>query len=562
MGVTLSGLGGGLDWRSIVDQLIALDRIQISDLEDDKSVNETKISTLNGVKSRMDDVESALDDLNSSTAFYGRTQSLSDPDSTVVSALASDNTLTGNYEFNITQLATQTTREGSTNIANTLASSTDVSGVTVGTMSTSVQISEGIFTVNGAQVEFESTDSLQDIFDAISTATGGDVAASYNNTTDTITMTSGSGADVVLGSPTDTSNFLVATKLFSNGTDSTSSTSQLGALRFSDSLADANLSTAVSGSGTIEINGVEITYEDTDTLNTVIQSINDSSAGVTARYDADSDKITLTNDATGSFGLTVNDVSGNLGEALGINTGGTVTLGVNAEYTLNGGSTLTSNSNNLKSDSHGIEGLTVTANELGTETVTVSVDNSDAKSKINQFISEYNDLIDYLERNTQTSVGDNGEIETAILSDNREMSAVISEIRRSLLITGEGSNVKRLQDMGIDFKAGSNQLEVDDEILLDDVLEEFAGEVDDVFNNETSGLFASITTVLESYAEDDSTIDTATDALKGQNDDIDEQIDQLDRFFTQREQSMVDAFLAMEQSQQEFNRQLQAISQI
>ena len=562
MGVTLSGLGGGLDWRSIVDQLIALDRIQIRNLEDDKSVNETKISTLNGVKNRMDDVESALDALNSDTAFYGRTQSLSDPESTVVSALASANTLTGDYEFNITQLATQTTREGSTNIANTLASSSDVSGVTVGTMSTSVQVTDGIFTVNGAQVEFESTDSLQDVFDAISTATGGDVTASYDNTTDTITMTSSSSADVVLGSPTDTSNFLVAAKLFSNGTSSTSSTSQLGALRFSDTLADANFSTAVSGSGTIEINGVEITYEDIDTINTVIQSINDSSAGVTARYDADSDKITLTNDATGSFGLTVNDVSGNLGEALGINTGGTVTLGVNAQYTLNGGSTLTSNSNNLTSSSHGIEGLTVTANELGTETVTVSVDNGDAKDKINKFITEYNDLVDYLERNTETSFGDDGEIETAILSDNREMAAVISELRRSLITTGSGDNVKRLQDMGIDFEPGTNKLQVDDETLLDDALEEFAGEVDDVFNNETTGLFSLVTSVLDSYAEDDSTIDTATDALRGENDDIDDQIDQLDRFFTQREESMVNAFLAMEQAQQEFNRQLQAISRI
>ena len=562
MGVTLSGLNGGMDWRSIVDQLIALDRIQITDLEDEKLVNETKISTINNVGSRMEDLDSALDALSDDEAFFGRTQSLADPDSTILSALARDRTLTGDYEFNITQLATQSTRDGTTNISNTLASSNDVSGVTVGTMSTSVQVTEGTFTVNGAQVTIETSDSLQDVFDAVSTATGGDVTASYDSSTDSITMTSASSANVVLGSPTDTSNFLVATKLFSNGTDTTSSTSALGALRFSDTLADANFATAVSGSGTISINGVDINYESTDTINSVIQSINDSSAGVTASYDAESDQIKLRNDATGSFGLTVTDVSGNLGEALGIASGGTVAVGVNAQYTLNGGATRTSNSNNLTSDSHGIEGLTVTAMELGSETVTVSVDNSDAKSKIETFISEYNDLIDYLENNTEISVDDSGDIETGLLSDNREMSRAISDLRRSLITTASGDNIRRLQDMGIDFESGTNKLEIDDEILLDDALEEFAADVDDVFNNPTNGIYAQVETVLDRFIEDDATIDTQTDSLKNTNDDIDDQIDQLERFIASKEQSMIDSFLAMEQAQQEFNNQLQAIQRI
>ena len=232
MGVTLSGLNGGLDWRSIVDQLTALDRIQISNLEDDQAVNETKISTLNGVKSRMEDLESSLDALNRNDSFFGRQASIADSESNILSALASSNTLTGDYEFNITQLATQTTRDGTSNISNTLAASSDVSGVTVGTMSTGVQVSDGTFTVNGAEVTFESADSLQDVFDAINTATGGDVTASYDSGSDTINLTSASNSEIVLGSPTDSSNFLSATRLFSNGTDSVSSNSSLGALPF------------------------------------------------------------------------------------------------------------------------------------------------------------------------------------------------------------------------------------------------------------------------------------------------------------------------------------------
>ena len=66
--------------------------------------------------------------------------------------------------------------------------------------------------------------------------------------------------------------------------------------------------------------------------------------------------------------------------------------------------------------------------------------------------------------------------------------------------------------MGIDFVAGKNTLELDDQILLDDTLEEFAGEVDLVFNDSEGGIFARVQSVLESYVEDNSTIDTATDA--------------------------------------------------
>lgn len=562
MGVTLSGLGSGLDWRSIVDQLIALDRIQIDDLEDDKTINDAEISAINSIGDQMDDLQSALDALNDTDAFYGRTYSLGDSESTVLSAYVEPSTLTGDYEFTIQQLATETTRVGTSDITNSLASTSDVSGVTVGTMSTALNVTEGTFTVNGAEVTLETTDSLQDVFDAISTATGGDVTASYDSSTDTITLVSGSGDDVVLGSPTDTSNFLVATKLYSNGTSSVSSTSSLGALRMADSLEDANFATALSGSGTIAINGVEIDYESTDSITSVIQAINNSDAGVTASYDGESDQITLRNNATGSFGLTVTDVSGNLGEALGIATGGTVTLGVNAEFTLNGGSTLISNSNNLTSDTHGVDGLTVTAEELGTETVTVSVDNSDAKTKIETFITEYNELIDYLETQTDITVNDDGEIDTGLLSDNREMSAAISELRRALVTSTSGSNVKRLQDMGIDFESGTNRLEIDDETLLDEALEDFASEVDEVFNDDTDGLFAQLEAVLDGYTEDDAIIETQTDSLNKQNDDIDIQIDQLERYIAQREQSMIDSFLAMEQAQQEINNQLQAISQI
>ena len=68
-------------------------------------------------------------------------------------------------------------------------------------------ITAGTFSVNGAQVAVTTSESLQDVFAAISTATGGNVTASYDPTTDKVTMASASGP-VVLGADNDSSNFL------------------------------------------------------------------------------------------------------------------------------------------------------------------------------------------------------------------------------------------------------------------------------------------------------------------------------------------------------------------
>jgi hypothetical protein len=89
------------------------------------------------------------------------------------------------------------------------------------------------FTVNGKQVTLATTDSLQQVFDKIATATSNTVTASYDSsvgqpTSDKITL--GSGSPIILGSATDTSNFLQVAQLFNNGTGSISSTSALGSV--------------------------------------------------------------------------------------------------------------------------------------------------------------------------------------------------------------------------------------------------------------------------------------------------------------------------------------------
>ena len=47
----------------------------------------------------------------------------------------------------------------------------------------------------------------------------------------------------------------------------------------------------------------------TDTINSVLQTINDSAAGVTATFDASNNQFQLTNTTTGDVGISLQDVT-------------------------------------------------------------------------------------------------------------------------------------------------------------------------------------------------------------------------------------------------------------
>ena len=139
------------------------------------------------------------------------------------------------------------------------------------------------------------------------------MTASYDSTTDEITLSSSS--PITLGSAADTSNFLQATQLYTNGTGAVTSLGKLAGINLSGEASGANLSTAITdggnGQGAFKINGVTINYESTQSIDNILSAINNSEAGVTATYDGANNRFVLTNNSTGSMGMTMQDVTGN-----------------------------------------------------------------------------------------------------------------------------------------------------------------------------------------------------------------------------------------------------------
>src|SRR5262249_32981059 len=249
-------------------------------------------------------VQTAVQALGDNSVFLGRSATISDPSWSVT---ADSGAALGQHTFNVLSLATKAQVTGATNAGSGISATSDVSGVTLETMNLSAPITAGTFTVNGAQVTIATTDSLQDVFDQISTATGGAVTASYDPTTDTVSLNS--AGEIILGSAADTSNFLSALKLYNNGTGTTTSTSALGVVNTSAALVNAHLQQPITGvdgdgNGSFAINGISIDYNvNTDSISGILTKINQAGAGVSASYDPISDRFVLTNNSTGDVGL-------------------------------------------------------------------------------------------------------------------------------------------------------------------------------------------------------------------------------------------------------------------
>jgi flagellar hook-associated protein 2 len=522
-----------------------------------EQVRNTQANTaLTDLGTRLTALQAATTALKSATLFAGRSATLS---GTGWSAAAASGTPSGTYSFNVSKLATAARREGGADIGSGLSATNDVSALTIATLPIGTAVSAGTFTVNGARIDVGLADSLQDVFDAIDTATGGAVTASYDSATDKVTL-SGTG-EITLGAANDTSNFLRALKLGNNGTDTVASSGALGTTRTSGSLASAGLRTAITavdvdGNGAFTINGVEIAYNvNTDSLSGIVSRINQAGAGVSASYDTVNDRVVLTNMKTGDIGLSVTEAAGGLLGALGLTTGGALVRGENTEFTVNGGPVISTHGTTLDVSTHGIAGLTITAGSTGTQSATVAADTASMKSKINDFITAYNSLQTFIEEKSKIT-STNGKVTTAVLTTNREVPAWAGNLRSLAFGSAEGT-IGRLESLGIDFQSGSSQLEIKDETKLDTALRDRPAEVEAFFQKSGTGLASKFDTrlaVLTTQNTDQQKRLTATNA------GIDRQIADLERRLEQQRALLTDSFIRMEEAQAKIQQQSSALT--
>ncbi|MDX1952937.1 MAG: flagellar filament capping protein FliD [Verrucomicrobiota bacterium] len=565
MDLGVSGLASGFDWRSLVDQLVDVERTPQKRLRQEQNLIQQRNNAYTSIKTQLSLLQSRIEDLQKPELFGSRTTSSSDEDVATLSASAG--ALLGSFSINVTQLATAARQLGSSNASNPLSVTGDLSAILLSDAPLSTAVTGGTFTINNQVITVDTAETIQDVLNKINAASGGNITASYDTGTDQLTLLSNDGSPIILGSSADTSNFLRAFKLSNNGTDTVTSSSALGGLKTTVSLVNANLATAIddggSGAGEFKINGVSISFDATsNSLEDVIERINRSEAGVTASYDKVNDRMILSNNQTGDLGVALEDVTGNFLAASGLTTG-TLERGKDLIYKINDGDTLTSQSNTITEESSGLTGISITALDEGTTQISVSTDTSKIKETINAFITEYNKAQSIIDTNTASTTDAKGKVTAGILASESEASDLASKLRSMVtqVFSGLSGSINHLSDIGIESNGDDNTIALENEELLDDLISNDLGSLEELFSNSTSGLARQFADFLDKTIGDEGTLIEKQDSLTEDSGNIDTQIADLERLVESNRQRLIDSFVAMEKAQANTNQQLQYLQQ-
>jgi len=163
-----------------------------------------------------------------------------------------------------------------------------------------IEVTSGTFTINGVEITIDntSTQTLDEIMGLVNSS-GAGVVMQYDDINDRFFIYRpdvGNTSPITIGAAGDTSNFITALGLSTDAGAIQFSGTAEGSINPDSALSFANF-TIPMVSGTFTINGVKITANTSvDSLSDIIERINNSSAGVTASYDSNRDRLVLVQD--------------------------------------------------------------------------------------------------------------------------------------------------------------------------------------------------------------------------------------------------------------------------
>ena len=278
----------------MVDQLTNVERSPQRRMRSEQAGIRAKNSAYTKLKSELDSLKSLSKGPKDTDFFDTRKVTSSESH---ITASATAGTSSGDYNFEIYQLATSAKQLGASDVGGSVSTSSAMSSTGF-----SIPVTAGTVTVQGKQVTVSTDDSLANTLAAIKTAVGG--SFDYSISDDKVTLSDASA--IVLGSASDTSNFLQALRLNANGTTSITSGAKLGGIDLGKTPAAANFTDgAGASSGSFKINGTTISWDSSATISDILDSINSSEASVYANYDTVNDRFLLTNKTTGDIGITL-----------------------------------------------------------------------------------------------------------------------------------------------------------------------------------------------------------------------------------------------------------------
>ena len=201
-------------------------------------------------------------------------------------------------------------------------------------------------------------------------------------------------------------------------------------------------------------------------------------------------------------------------------------------------------------------GLSLKADSVMTslEVLTVSADSSSMRSKIDAFVSSFNEVADFIESSTSYTTKA-GKTTPGLLADNREIQTWLKQLRSTAFGSPAYGEITNLSTLGLDFSSSNSRITVTDSTKLDTALSDYASDVTKFINNTTTGstgLATAFVDKLETYIGSSGTsgqLSTKLESYTKANTTLDSQIDALDRYLAQRRSQLEAGFMAMESAQ-------------
>ncbi len=240
----VSGLISGVDYRSLIDQIITNESAPANALRAKQQGNKDQVTALDTYRSLLATVQTAVKDLKSGSAFdaIGASVGVVSGTRALVSATGNINAAVGNYQIQVTSLA-RSQKLGSTSSA---------------TPTTALGLAAGSFTVNGATISVDGSDTLTTLRDKLNAANTGPTASKVSAsilqvdathyrlvlTSDATGQAGMTIANVSGGAPqalglTDGSNVIQQSAVLVAGADSAFSVDGVAMSRSSNTVTDA-----------------------------------------------------------------------------------------------------------------------------------------------------------------------------------------------------------------------------------------------------------------------------------------------------------------------------------
>jgi len=268
--ISFSGISSGIDFDSMIEELVEAEKYQANNLEDWQTEWEDKITLLEKLQSKMTSLQSAMDSISTRSGFVSRTGASSNSD---VAVIAVDSTAsTGSYSL---EVATATKHI----VASMGFDTTSEAALEEATEYFTIDANGESITVDGAGVK-----SLQDICDEINAGMSTVTATIVNDGSSegayrlylTSTVSGSDGAITITQVNTD---------LFDNGMDGNveSIDDVDGTSTYTPGVAGAYTGAItnryvfeVTNGGTVGSNDIEITWTDTGTGQTGTFTVTDA----------------------------------------------------------------------------------------------------------------------------------------------------------------------------------------------------------------------------------------------------------------------------------------------